>query len=65
MHSKANEVQDQASESLAFTGLEGALALWYVLVVWFVKSTKGILATVGSEHLFPFCCLHHSCSYVG
>lgn len=58
MHSEANEVQDQASESLALTGLEGALALWYALVVWFVKSTKGILATVGSEHL----CFHSAVS---
>ena len=40
MHSEANEVQDQASESLALTGLEGALALWYALVVWFVNLQK-------------------------
>ena len=35
-----------------------ALQLWYMPVVWFVKSAKGGLATVGSGHL----CVHSAAS---
>lgn len=65
MHREANEFYDEALGSLACTGLEGALALWLMLVLWSVKSTKDLLAAIGSGHLFSFCCIHHSCSCVG